>query len=84
MTGLVFSDASVCEVSGVIVRITADAVLLDVAGLGEAWIPKRVISDWAFLPVGTKRGLRLVDWEEGDMITVEVKKWFARKEGLVS
>ena len=83
MTGLGFADNSVREIVGEIKKITDAAVLVDTFYFGEAWIPKRVVADWWFQMSQSKKGLRMIDWEEGDKVILCVKTWFCRKEGLV-
>ena len=56
-----------------IIRVTDDAVLCDIDGIGETWIPKSVLEH-------PEPHLMEEDEEISDL---EVQAWWAQKEGLV-
>lgn len=53
------------------IKETALAVLVDIPGIGEKWIPKSQIDDDSEV------------WEEGNEGTLVITEWFALERGLV-
>lgn len=60
------------EVSGVLAAITEKAILVDIKGRGEHWIPKSVLVD----------GDDFVEEDIGEDLDFYVETWFVDKEGL--
>ena len=72
------------KLEGLVVRLQPQSVLFFDDGTGkEVFLPYSKILDWWFTSSGTKRGLRIVDLELNDAVTLLVPKWLARREGLV-
>ena len=76
-------DRSLLSLDGLFIRSSEKALLFFDDNSGqEVWIPFSVISDWWFTGDGTKRHLEMRDLELNDLVTLVVKTWFARKEGI--